>query len=391
MISVREAEHIIQSITWPSALNHVAIEEAHGCILGETIEADTDLPPFDRAMMDGIAVHWTPEAEIKEWKIVGIQRAGAPERFSPQINECIEIMTGAAVPACFNTIIPYEHILIQGNQAHVQIVPTIGQNIQKQGSDFKQGAVLISPERRLRSPEIGILASVGKSFVLVKKRPKVAVISTGDELVSIEQTPSKGQIRRSNVYAVASIIREMGFEVETFHFNDQEVQIRQGLAKVFQGFDMLILSGGVSMGKYDLIPQIMKEMNVKELFHKIAQKPGKPFWCGQSEKGQPVFALPGNPISTLMCMHRYVVPFLQNTFEGQQADWQHLALDHDYVKKGTLTQFVPVRRHLENVSIVKTSGSGDFAHLQEADGWIEIPNECNDIKKGQTFRFIPFL
>lgn len=391
MITVHEAEEIIQTITLPKSDEYVYIENAHGFVLAESIYADSDLPPFDRAMMDGIAVRLHINEDQKEFNIVGIQRAGVPQSFDVASNSCIEIMTGATVPEGFNTVIPYEHILIQEHLAVVQVAPTIGQNIQFKGSDFKQGALLISTDKKLRSPEIGILASVGKTNVLVKKRPRVAVISTGDELVPIDQTPGPGQIRRSNVHAVASVLRRLELEVATFHLNDEADEIRIGLQRVFENFDVIILSGGVSMGKYDLIPQIMSELKVKQLFHKIAQKPGKPFWCGQTATGKPVFALPGNPVSTLMCMHRYVVPFLQQNVLGSRIEWMTVTLDQDYVKKGTLTQFVPVQRLQNTVTIVKTSGSGDFAHLQEADGWIEIPADMNDIKKGQTFRFIPFL
>lgn len=391
MITVHEAEEIIQTITLPKSDEYVSIENAHGRVLAESIYADSELPPFDRAMMDGIAVRLHINEDQKEFNIVGIQRAGVPQSFDVTSNSCIEIMTGAAVPEGFNTVIPYEHILIQGDLAMVQVVPTIGQNIQIKGSDFIQGALLISSDKKLRSPEIGILASVGKTNVLVKKRPRVAVISTGDELVPIDQTPGPGQIRRSNVHAVASVLLQLGLEVATFHLNDEADEIRIALQRVFENIDLIILSGGVSMGKYDLIPQIMSELKVKQLFHKIAQKPGKPFWCGQTATGKPVFALPGNPVSTLMCMHRYVVPFLQQNVLGCRIEWTTVTLDQDYVKKGTLTQFAPVQRLQNTVTIVKTSGSGDFAHLQEADGWIEIPADMNDIKKGQTFRFIPFL
>jgi molybdopterin molybdotransferase len=391
MITVHEAEEIIQSISMPTSVEHVPIENAHGHVLAESIYADSDLPPFDRAMMDGIAVRLYSNDDQKEFNIIGIQRAGLPQNFDATSNSCIEIMTGAAVPEGFNTVIPYEHLLIQGHLAVVQVAPSIGQNIQYKGSDFKQGALLISTDKKLRSPEIGILASVGKTNALVKKRPRVAVISTGDELATIDQTPGPGQIRRSNVYAVSSVLRQLGLEVATFHLNDDADEIRTGLQIIFEKFDWIILSGGVSMGKYDLIPQIMSELKVKQLFHKIAQRPGKPFWCGQTETGKPVFALPGNPVSTLMCMHRYVVPFTQEKVMGGRIEWTIVTLDQDYVKKGTLTQFVPVQCQLNNVIVVKTSGSGDFAHLQQADGWIEIPAEMNDIKKGQTFRFIPFL
>jgi molybdopterin molybdotransferase len=300
-------------------------------------------------------------------------------------------MTGAAVPEGFNTVIPYEHILIQGNVASLQVPPSIGQHIQFKGSDFKKGALLISSEKKLRSPEIGILASVGKTTVHVHKWPKVAIVSTGDELVSINQTPGLGQIRRSNVHAIASVLHRLGLEVATFHFNDDADEIRRGLNQIIENFNLIILSGGVSMGKYDLIPQIMTEMEVTQLFHKIAQKPGKPFWCGQTKEGIPVFALPGNPVSTLLCLHRYVVPFLQQKVMGYQQEWNYVTINQDYMKKGALTQFVPVQVHIDTSTIVKTSGSGDFAHLHEADGWIEIPAEVNEIKKGQTFRFIPFL
>jgi len=391
MISVTEAFDIISGQKIQSTTARLELIDSIGKNLAEDIFADSDLPPFNRVMMDGIAIRYEELSTFSQFKIQGIQAAGKSNQFDLINGNCIEIMTGAMLPPIFDTVIPYEDISIESGVATIVIQPKKKQaNVHLQGTDFKEGNILVSKGTCISPAEIGILASVGISRPLVQIPPKVAIISTGDELVDIEKKPLDFQIRKSNVYAIqAALKKELNLEATTHHVSDQSDDIHSKLKELLQTFEVIILSGGVSKGKFDLIPIVLQELGVKQLFHRIKQKPGKPFWFGASESNL-VFALPGNPVSTLVCCYRYVIPFLQSQLMNKDTNFESLGLQSDYFKKGNLTYFLPVKRTDQMVTPADGNGSGDFAHLATVDGWIEIPEEINEIKKGDTFRYLPF-
>ena len=391
MISVNEAFEIISAQAVPGKAKRLPLLDSIGKKLAEDIFADTDLPPFNRAMMDGIAVRHEELETYNRFKIQGIQAAGKSNEFDIISGHCIEIMTGAMLPASFDTIIPYEDITIESGFATINIQPKKKQaNVHLQGTDFKKGEILIENETVITAAEIGILASVGVSEPLLLNAPTIAIISTGDELVEITETPKSFQIRKSNIYAIqAALKKQLFLDSKTFHVSDQSEEIKTKLKEILQSFDIVILSGGVSKGKFDLIPEMLKELGVNQLFHRIKQKPGKPFWFGVSQNNL-VFALPGNPVSTLVCCYRYLIPFLERKLINSNAKFEFKSIDCDYIKKGSLTYFLPVKVTETGVIPADGNGSGDFAHLANVDGWIEISEEINDIKKGDTFRYLPF-
>jgi molybdopterin molybdotransferase len=391
MISVNEAFEIICNQTIPGKPKRVALLDSVGKKMAEDVCADTDLPPFNRVMMDGIAVRHEELDTYTRFKIQGIQAAGKSNQFDLISGHCIEIMTGAMLPPSFDTVIPYEDITIESGFATINIQPKKKQaNVHLQGTDFKKGEVLITTGTCVSPAEIGILASVGISEPLILNAPSIAIISTGDELVDISETPKSFQIRKSNVFAIQAALKKQVFlESTAFHVSDESNDIKQKLKEILESFDIVILSGGVSKGKFDLIPEMLKELGVKQLFHRIKQKPGKPFWFGASENNL-VFALPGNPVSTLVCCYRYVIPFLENRLLNTSVQFEFKSINSDYIKKGSLTYFLPVKLTETVVIPADGNGSGDFAHLANVDGWIEIPQEINDIKKGDTFRYLPF-
>ena len=391
MISVKEAFEIICNQRIQGTTMRVGLMDSIGKKIAEDIFADSDLPPFNRVMMDGIAIRHEELESYNRFKIQGIQAAGKSNQFDFISGHCIEIMTGALLPPIFDTVIPYQDITIESGIATITIPPKKFQaNIHLQGTDFKKGDTLVSKGTCISPAEIGILASVGISEPLVDSAPRIAIISTGDELVNIENQPLDFQIRKSNVYAIqAALKKELYIEAMTFHVSDQSDDIKSKLNEILQSFEIIILSGGVSKGKFDLIPIVLQELNVKQLFHRIKQKPGKPFWFGASESNL-VFALPGNPVSTLVCCYRYVIPFLQSKLMNLKPKFEMISIDCDYFKKGNLTYFMPVKKTVQMVSPSDGNGSGDFAHLANVDGWIEIPEEINEIKKGDIFQYLPF-
>ena len=378
MISVYQAEHIILNNVKPLSFETVPLAEAYGRLLREPIRSDRDQPPFDKALMDGIAIHSSSyEKGLREFFIEKTIAAGdKPYKLKNPAN-CVQIMTGAVLPSGCNAVVPIEQVAIEADKASLKGWTLVKQrqNVRFKGSDGKKGQLLIKESCRLLAPHVGILASVGKSKIKVTSIPSVAIISTGDELVHVDKKPKEYQTRLSNSHTLKSLIEGSGLaRGKVFHYSDNKKILLKGVAQNLKDFDMLILSGGVSMGQFDYVPQVLKELGVKALFHKVAQKPGKPFWFGKSRTGKVVFALPGNPVSTQVCAYRYVIPFLKKA-AGLKPTQEFAVLSQEPSKPGDNTEFVPVRVVEKNgiryAQPVPTGGSGDFAALAQADGFIE--------------------
>ena len=275
--------------------------------MAEDIKADRDLPPYNRVTMDGIAICYNAlERGVTIFKIKAVQAAGEQPVDIDDQEECIEIMTGAALPSTVDTVIRYEDLHIENGWSKLLISDIKkGQNIHRQGSDKKAGDTLCSQGQYVTPAIVSLAASVGKVKLLVKKQPKVMIISSGDELVDVADKPSTYQIRRSNNYTLKAALQKQGLEADMLHIPDNPEVTRKKLEECLQRYDVILLSGGISMGKFDYIPQALEDMQVKKLFHKVKQRPGKPFWFGRHDNGALVFAFPGNPVATFMCLHRY--------------------------------------------------------------------------------------
>jgi molybdopterin molybdotransferase len=393
MISVREADSIIHSNLFKPSITTVNLNECIGKILAEPILADRDFPPFDRATMDGIAINYNAlKIEQKEFTIEGIQAAGEPAKELNSKENCIEIMTGAMSPQGTDTIVPYEALKIVNGKATLTSPIGKGNNIHFRGSDAKKNQTLLNENYRLSAAEVALMASVGKTKIAVYDTPKIAIISTGNELVDIEEIPLPHQIRKSNSYALNAALLELGCPSQLFHLADIEIEIKRALAEILREFDVVILSGGVSKGKFDFIPAALESLGVKKIFHQINQRPGKPMWFGRSEKNY-VFALPGNPVSTFMCFHRYVKPWLQKSM-GNKFVNEKAILASDYSFAPALTYFLQVKINNEEGKLmaypITGGGSGDFVNLREVDGFLELPSDINEFKAGEVFDFIRF-
>lgn len=396
MISVPEAERIVQQngLSLPAVACPVA--EAGGLVLRQDVRADRDLPPFDRVTMDGIAIALAAwEAGRRTFQIEATQNAGAPPLALKDRDACIQVMTGAALPQGCDCVVPYEDLTIAGNAA--ELADGVGlrrmQNVHRRGSDRWKDEMLLRIGCILRSPEIAILASVGKSKVRVGSRPSVALVATGDELVDVDQPVLPYQVRRSNSSAMQSALLQLRCPtVSTLHARDDRGELESCLREALAAHDLLILSGGVSMGKRDFVPDVLKSLGAEALFHRVSQRPGKPLWFGKMSDGKPVFALPGNPVSALVCFHRYVLPFL---FVSMGARWpapDSAALGREVAFDEPLTYFVPVvqaasAEGLPVVTPVPYGGSGDQASLAETSGFVELPPDGGPYAAGRVVRY----
>jgi len=383
MINPNEALNLIQGLMVPQQVQKIAIQDALGLILAEDLWADRDFPPFHRAMMDGIAIKNTA---LKKWPIEDIAFAGEPQKQLGHSNAAIEIMTGAPVPIDCSSIIKIEDIEffeLAGEKWAEYIGKDLlnpGQFVHAQASDCQQNDLILSSGTKIGPVEIAIAATIGKSELSVFKKPAIAIFSTGDEIVSIHEKPQAHQIRSSNSIMLESVLKSHGFYTTVTHVRDEKLVVEQSLESALENHDILLLSGGVSAGKKDFIPEVLEKLGFKALFHKIAQKPGKPLYVGSRADGRLVFAFPGNPISTLTCFWIYFLPWAL----GNRLILSTISVVNLPASNPNLDQWLPVKIKGVQAETLKNNGSGDLIHWKFADGLVWQ-------KAGSTEKSLPFF
>jgi len=379
--------------TYPT--ERVPLERAQGRVLREQLVAERDQPPFDRVTMDGIAIDSAALAnERRQFKLRGIQGAGAEAIPLGDAEHCVEIMTGAMLPPDADTVVPVERISCNAEIVTLEegYAPDPGQFIHRTGSDHAAGQPLLQPGCVIGATEMAVLTITGKTDIEVARWPDIAVISTGDELVDAGKPLEPFQIRSSNGHAIVAALEKRGCRSNRrAHLLDDPTQLRESIGRMHEDHDVLILSGGVSMGKYDYVPQIMDELGVELVFHKILQRPGLPMWFGVSAAGKPIFALPGNPVSTLVCTIRYVLPAIRRAM-GAREPTHALQLAEPVHFAPDLTCFLPVQlTHAATGAVLAqpkpTNTSGDFISLAGTDGFVELPRGRDDFSAGYAADF----
>ncbi|RNC90043.1 MAG: molybdopterin molybdenumtransferase MoeA [Allomuricauda sp.] len=377
MISFEEAYKIVLDHAIEFGQEVVPLAESHGRILAEKIYADRDFPPFDRVTKDGIAIQCAAYAQgIRRFKIQGIAAAGSPQQELEDVHSCIEVMTGAVLPKQADTVVMYEHLELHEGFATLQKEVKKHQNIHDQGSDESKGNLVLAEGTRISSAHIGVLASVGQHHLKVKTTPKIAVISTGNELVDVDQIPSPHQIRKSNSHTLKAALKLENIDCKLLHFNDLKSDLELGLSEALEAFDVLLLSGGVSKGKYDFLPQTFEKLGVKRLFHRVGQRPGKPFWFGRHPDQQCIlFAFPGNPASTFANYHVYFISWLHAALGLPSPNYQ-VVLQEAFENTTDLTRFIRASVNLTDgkiwANLVMGNGSGDLTSLTQANGFVRL-------------------
>jgi molybdopterin molybdotransferase len=391
MVSVEEAERIILEHSKVYGAETLALDDCLGRVLEEDIIADRDLPPFDRVTMDGIAIRYDSyERGVRQFRIKATQAAGEAPTDIAADDECIEIMTGAALPSSTDTVVPYEEIhILDGHATLTTDQIRERQNIHPRGKDKKQRELLVPIGAVISPAVIAVASAVGKASLSVKKNPRIIIISTGDELVDIGDVPATFQVRRSNNYALGAALKQYGVSADMLHLPDDAAIMGARLADCVRAYDVILLSGGVSMGKFDYVPETLEKLQVKKRFHRVRQRPGKPFWFGEHIDGALVFAFPGNPVSTFLCFHRYFVPWLKASL-GISSPPPHALLREDFTFRAALQYFLQVKLDIDPegqilATPVEGHGSGDFANLLATDAFLELPMEREEFKKGEVF------
>jgi molybdopterin molybdotransferase len=366
------------------------LNEAFGQILREDVYAERDNPPFDRVCMDGIAIRIEAlSLGTRRFVLEATQAAGSPVLTLSDAKSAIEVMTGAMMPRGTDCVIPLEEYEVSSGVVTLKDGTSgeLFRNVQRRGSDSQPGVPLLRVGTRLGPAEIGVVASAGRASVRVSRQPRFMVISTGDELVEPGVPILEHQVRRSNAYAVVGGLLKHGFTaVSNDHIADSEEMMRGRLARHLAERDVLVLSGGVSKGKFDLVPKVLKDLKVEEVFYQVAQRPGMPMWFGIGPEGQAVFGLPGNPVSTLMCLMRYVVPAIDVAMGAHPVAPEQIALAAP-IKRGRPTaSFVPVSiqyaADCRSAAPRIPNGSGDFLALATTDGFVELPPQVDPYPEG---------
>jgi molybdopterin molybdotransferase len=385
LISIRAAEAHILSSCRTLGSESVALAGAIGRVLAESLVADRALPPFSRAMMDGVAFDSGKTSASAALKIAGLHAAGDPPPRLLELGEAWEIMTGAALPADCDTVVPYEDLA----ESFTLTAPfKSGQFIHPRGLDARAGDVLVSAGNRLGPAEIAIAASVGKTHVDVFRCPRVALITTGDEAVPVDAVPEPWQIRRSNGPMLEAALTRLGCAPHlTLHVSDDPEEAGKAIRHALENSDLLILCGGISMGKKDHVRSLLETSLGPPAFHGVELRPGKPlaYWSGLPQ----VFALPGNPVSVLATFTRFVLPALLK-IQGLSTS---LTLRFPLENVTPLPRFswlLPVAVAANGQLIPRPPrNSGDYVSIAGAMGIVEIPPE-NDFTSGQSFAYHPF-
>jgi molybdopterin molybdotransferase len=397
MLTVEEALALVNRQAAPLAPRRVPLGDAAGLVLAEEVVTDVDSPPYDKSLMDGYAVRSgdrQPERHVLE-EIA----AGAVPHLPVTPGAASRIMTGAPLPEGADAVVPFEktELLEETTVRLHQLDPPPGKNVLPLGATMRAGDVVLRAGALLRPIEIAILAEIGRGVVVARPRPRLAILPTGNELVPLGEKPTIGQIRNSNGPMLRAAAARVGAEaVELGIARDDRDELRrwieQGLAA-----DVLVLSGGVSAGKFDLVPAVLAELGVEKVFHKVALRPGKPLWFGTKREGDRivlVFGLPGNPMSSFVCFELFVRPALAalagRGFTGARTTVARLTRGYDHA--GGRIAYLPARLasapDQAAVEILPWHGSADLVTVARANGLARLPVEKRQFLPGDSLEVL---
>lgn len=374
--SVQEATKLImESISVSLKTETKNLEELVGCTLAEQINADRDYPPYDRCMMDGICL--PSSHQNSQYTIAGTIHAGSPTSTALESNEVWRINTGAPIPAECDIIIPVEELEISGDQVTTSSTfqRTPGKFIHLAGSDVKKGDCILTAGQSLNAANLSIAASVGALKLQVITKPKVFILTTGQEAIPPSDTPTPYQIRQSHPTALHTALLQLGItEMQFSHLSDNLPEMTESITAAMEEYDVIITTGAISKGTSDYLGQIFRNLKGAPLFHGVSQRPGKPMAYWPADESTPVvFALPGNAISTLVTFHRYVAPALQKIMGLTPTEPATISVEHG-LPDFHLTRFLPVKRiSLTQATLLNPQNSGDFSQLSNTDGFMEVP------------------
>jgi molybdopterin molybdotransferase len=400
MISFAEARQLViaQSEAHGKSRPSLAVSTAQalGHVLAQEIRSDREYPPFDRSTRDGYAVRAGEASPGASIRCVGEIKAGDTVSRPLESGSCVQIMTGAAVPSGADAVVMIEFTQRNGDLIAFTRPTQPGQNIVPRGSEARAGDLALAPGLRLGYAELAVAAQVGATSLLCHSKPRVAILSTGDEVVPISDTPGPFHIRNSNTVSLAAQVQLAGGEPVPLvnardRVDDLATKIEEGLRE-----DILVLSGGVSMGKYDLVESVLKGMGAEFFFDAVALRPGKPTVFGRC-RNTLVFGLPGNPVSTMVTFQLFVIPAIDRLggTKPRPLPLLEAILAENIQEKAGLTHFLPARlewpdvRQSPEVRPLRWQGSGDIAALTRANCFLVVPANQPNISAGARVSVLP--
>lgn len=372
MISLKEAQELVLANAASFGTETQLLDDSVGRVLTEQIVADRDYPPFNRSAMDGYAIRFEDWKDgVTDFILVETIYAGRISEKNITKGECYKIMTGAAVPNAANVVIRKEDAIEENGRIRFNVSSIeLNQSISLQGQDLKDKQLIYPEPTRINAADTMLLAAVGKYEVLVQKLPKVAIITTGDEVVSVEDAVNSVQIRNSNKHVLKALLKKYQIEpLMNVHIGDDKTKLESAIVNSLHA-DIIIINGGVSAGDADYVPDVLNQSGFNQLFHKVAIKPGKPIWFGKKINGPVVFALPGNPFSCMVTFTLFIEPFLCRCFGIPTTQPLHFPLKGVRHKNSSLDEFFPVKI-IEVPSVLiplHFNSSGDITAALAADG-----------------------
>ena len=388
MIDVKAAQDLVlrySSIS--SEVLEANLNDALDFVLAEDVISKIHMPPFRQSAMDGYALNLIGDTT---YNIVGEIKAG--DNTNPKLSkgEAVRIFTGAPVPDNANAVIMQEMVSVQGNQIITQMPLVSQMNIRPQGEQIKQSAIALEKGTKIKGAHIGFLASLGVTKVLVYNKPSIGIVVTGNELVMPGKPLSYGEIYESNGAMLSAVLRELGYtKTSIINVPDDYDSTKNTLEKTIKNHDIVIVTGGVSVGDYDFVGKALKRIGVKEIFYKVKQKPGKPLFFGKKDTVS-IFGLPGNPAAALSCFYIYVYPLLKKS-EGSlntQLTRISMPIATDYDVMGSRAQFLKAKIQDDGVQILQGQSSAMVRAFGEANALVFLPEGSTKIKKGDTVKTI---
>ncbi len=400
MISHKKALEIVDGINCRPETEDAALLDSLGCMLAQEILARQDIPAYDNSAMDGYAVIYEDIKDASMDKPASLLLlkedipAGKDTGLSVSKGTCASIMTGARIPDGTDTVVMQEDVKEQDGRVFFFKPCPKGQNIRRKGEDIQKGAVLFSNGKHISAPDIGVMASLGYGRIKIAKRPLVGILSTGDELIDVEEDLSSPHVRDSNSYSLAAQVMEINARYKRYGIvKDQRELIEKKITEALQEADILLISGGISVGKYDYIKDILTDMGAALVFWKIRQKPGKPLAVFTYHQ-KIIFALPGNPVSSMVCFYIYVSRLVCRMMGIKKSPYKSIMARTKkelFHKKGR-TEFIRVRLEKKGPDyyIDKTGpqGSGILTSLSEAQGIAVIGEDMESVPKGTELNVI---
>ena len=399
MTDFDEAMKILENVEEIDENEEVEILNSLGRVNAKDIISNYDFPPFNRSAMDGFAFRLDDLKKMEEpvFKVKDLVLAGHPEDVDLKIGECVRIMTGGKVPNPCDTVLEFEKCLQENDKVKLLKIPKRFYNIALKGEDLKKGEIALKKGELISSKIVNLLASLGVKKIHVKRKVKIGVISTGDELVDIDEEIEDGKIRNSSKYALFAQIKELNQEyVDLGTVKDDEKEIKDALEKGLKSSDIILITGGSSAGDKDLSLKILEDKRAEVLVKKMAIKPGRPTIIATKDVANVkkwIFGMPGNPVSTFSVFKLFVTKTIEKMLgtSGLTPMFLEGTLDFDFKKKKDRLHFVPCKVRVDEgtpkVEYLKYNGSGDFTSLSKADGFFLAPKNVDFIPKGEKVKF----